>query len=127
MNKKLIERYYDVCSDFNDSLSLIAILLIINKKSELSFPDLKTLLNELEFEEDIVNHIEDLTLSIKSEDMGRLIRLISPIDKLFVRERPRDVPSVITKGREKFKTKSIRLIKCPKSKKITIGLFGDTL
>lgn len=127
MNKNLIERYYDTCSDFNDSLSLIAILLIINKKSELTFPELKNLLNELEFEEDIIDHIEDMALSIESYDMGRLIRLLSPIDQLFVREKPRDIPSVITKGREKFKTKSIRLVKCPKSKKITLGLFGDTL
>lgn len=127
MSKNLIERYYDTCSDFNDSLSLIAILLIVNKKSELTFPELKNHLSELAFKADTIDSIEELALSIESSDMGRLIRLLSPIDLLFVRERPRMIPSVITTGREKFKTKSIRLVKCPKSKKITIGLFGDTL
>lgn len=105
MDKRLVERYYDISSDFNDSLSLIAILLIINKKSELTFPELKTHLNELEFKKDMIDNIEEIALSTESHEMGRLIRLLSPIDQLFVREKPRDIPSIITEGRKKIKTK----------------------
>lgn len=123
MNKRLIERYYDVSSDFNDSISLIAILLIIHKKSELTFPELKTKLSELEFKDDTIDSIEELALSIQSHDMGRLIRLLSPIDNLFVRERPREIPSVITEGRKKMKKKMIKLVRCPKTKKCSLGLF----
>jgi len=127
MNKQLIDRYYDLTSDFNDSLSLIAILLIIHKKSELTFPELKTQLNELEFKADTIDNIEDIALTTESHDMGRLIRLLSPIDQLFVREKPRDIPSTITEGRKKFKKKIIRIVKCPKTKKRSFGLFGDAL
>lgn len=127
MDKRLVERYYDLSSDFNDSLSLIAILLIIHKKSELTFPELKTQLNELEFKSDTVDNIEDIALTTESHDMGRLIRLLSPIDQLFVRERVRNIPSSITEGRKKFKKKIIRIVKCPKTKKRSFGLFGDNL
>lgn len=113
MDKRLVERYYDISSDFNDSLSLIAILLIINKKSELTFPELKTHLNELEFKADIIDSIEEIALSTESHDMGRLIRLLSPIDQLLVRERVRNIPSSITEGRKRIKLK-----KKIKSKKI---------
>jgi len=126
MNKHLIDRYYDLASDFNDSLSLIAILLIINKKSELTFPELKTQLSELEFNSDMIDSIEEVALLIESHDMGRLIRLLSPIDQLFVRERPRDIPSIITKGREVMKRRIIRAVKCPK-KKGSFSLFGDVI
>lgn len=127
MDKRLVERYYDISSDFNDSLSLIAILLIINKKSELTFPELKIHLNELEFKKDLIDNIEEISLTTESHEMGRLIRLLSPIDQLFVRERPRDIPSVITEGRKKFKKKVIKMVRCPKSKKVSYGLFGDVL
>lgn len=127
MDKRLVERYYDISSDFNDSLSLIAILLIINKKSELTFPELKTHLNELEFKSDTIDNIEEIALTTESHDMGRLIRLLSPIDQLFVREKPRDIPSIITEGRKKMKKKIIRMVKCPKTKKCQYGLFGDSL
>lgn len=127
MNKRLVERYFDIASDFNDSLSLIAILLIIHKKSELTFPELKTHLNELEFKTDTIDSIEEIALTTESHDMGRLIRLLSPIDHLFVRERPRDIPSIITEGRKKMKKKVIRMVKCKKTKKGQYGLFGDTL
>lgn len=105
MKKEVIERFYDITSDFNDSLSLIAILLIVNKKTELNFIDLKYKLCELEFNSDMIDDIEEVSLSIRSEDLGRLIRLISPIDGLFVREKPRDIPSVITEGRKRYKNK----------------------
>lgn len=123
MDKRLIERYYDISSDFNDSISLISILLILNKKSELTFPELKNNLSELEFKSDTVDSIEDVALSIESHDMGRLIRLLSPIDQLFARERPRDIPSVITEGRKKMKKKVIKMVKCPKTKRCSLGLF----
>lgn len=127
MDKRLVERYYDISSDFNDSLSLIAILLIINKKSELTFPELKTHLNELDFKADIIDSIEEIALSTESHDMGRLIRLLSPIDQLFAREKPRDIPNIITEGRKKMKKKVIRMVKCKKIKKGSFGLFGDML
>lgn len=125
MDSKLINRYYDIASDFNDSISLIAILLIINKKSELSFPELKEYLGNLELGLKIVEDIEDIALSIQSSEMGRLIRLLSPIDLLFVREKPRDIPSIITKGRENIKKRLIKIVKCPKTKKNQFGLFGE--
>ena len=121
MDKRLVERYYSVASDFNDSLSLIAILLIIHKKSELTFPELKTHLNELEFKADIIDSIEEIALSTESHDMGRLIRLLSPIDQLFVRERPRMIPNVITLGRERIRTKK-KAIK-NKTKQRVLNLF----
>ena len=127
MDKRLVERFYSLASDYNDSLSLIAILLIIHKKSELTFPELKTQLNELEFKVDTIDSIEDMALSIESHDMGRLIRLLSPIDQLFVRERPREIPSTITEGRKKFKKKVIKMVRCPKNRKVSYGLFGDVL
>lgn len=119
MNIQLIERFYDIASDFNDSISLIAIMLIVTKRSELDFVTLKGVLCDLEFEASLVDHIEDLACSTPSHDMGRLIRLLSPIDKLFVREKPRDIPSIVTKGREKMKTK-----KKPKPRAVKLhGLF----
>ena len=127
MDSKLINRYYDIASDFNDSISLIAILLIINKKSEMTFPELKSYLSDLDLDLKTVEDIEDITLSIQSSDMGRLIRLLSPIDLLFVREKPRDIPSIITTGRENIKKRIIKIIKCPKTKKNQFGLFGEKL
>lgn len=116
---ELVERFYDIASDFNDSLSLIAIMLIVTKRSELDFVELKTTLCDLEFDGALVDQIEDLACSTPSHDMGRLIRLLSPIDKLFVREKPRDIPSIITKGREKMKNK-----KKPKPRAVKLhGLF----
>jgi len=105
VNKASLNRFYDVASDFNDSLSLIGILLIIHKKTDLDFVDIKHKLAELECDDEMIDHIEDLSLSIPSEDMGRLIRLIAPIDKLFARDKPRDIPNIITIGREQFKGK----------------------
>jgi hypothetical protein len=125
MNKKLIDRYYEIASDFNDSISLISILLIINKKSELTFPELKAHLVDLDFNSDLLDDIEDVALSIESQELKRLVRLLSPIDQLFVRERVRNIPSVITEGRKKMKKKTIRVVKCKKTKKITLGLFGE--
>lgn len=119
MKIKLIERYYDIASDFDDSISLIAIMLIITKRSELDFPTLKANLCDMEFDSMLVDQIEDMALSIPSGEMGRLIRLIGPIDQLFIRERPRDIPSVITSGRAKMKTK-----KKPKPRAVKMsGLF----
>lgn len=119
MKIELIERYYDIASDFNDSISLIAIMLIVTKRSELDFPTLKATLCDMEFDSGMVDQIEDMACSIPSADMGRLIRLLSPIDQLFVRERPRDLPSVITAGRAKMKNK-----KKPKPRAVKLcGLF----
>ena len=102
---QLIERFYDISSDFDDSISLIALALIFTKRSDLDFVTLKNKLCDLELTQELIESIEDLAISTLSEDMLRLIRLISPIDNLFVRERPRDIPSVITAGRAKMRTK----------------------
>lgn len=119
MKIELIERYYDIASDYNDSISLIAIMLIITKRSELDFPTLKASLCDMEFNSEMVDQIEDMACTIPSADMGRLIRLLSPIDHLFVRERPRDIPSVITEGRVRMKSK-----KKPKPRAVKLyGLF----
>lgn len=119
MHIQLIERFYDIASDFNDSVSLIALMLIVTKRSDLDFVTLKGILCDLEFDRALVDMIEDMALSIPSHDMGRLIRLVGPIDQLFVRERPRDMPSVITAGRAKMKTK-----KKPKPRAVKLsGLF----
>ena len=119
MHIQLIERFYDIASDFNDSVSLIALMLIVTKQSDMDFVTLKGILCDLEFDREMVDLIEDMALSIPSRDMGRLIRLIGPIDQLFVRERPRDIPSVITLGRAKMKTK-----KKPKPRAVKLsGLF----
>lgn len=119
MHIHLIERFYDIASDFNDSVSLIALMLIVTKRSDMDFVTLKGILCDLEFDAKLVDMIEDMALSIPTGDMGRLIRLIGPIDQLFVRERPRDIPSVITAGRAKMKTK-----KKPKPRAVKLsGLF----
>lgn len=121
----LITRYYDISSDFNDSISLMVMLLIINKKSELEFHELKDTLSNLEFDDVLLDNLEDVALNIESHDMGRLIRLLSPVDKLFVREKPRDIPSVVTEGRKKIKKKCIRMVKHKKTNKKVFSLFKD--
>lgn len=110
MKLELIERYYDIASDFNDSISLVAVLLIIHGKTDLNFVDIKKQLSELEFDKSTIDAIEDIACSTPSHEMGRLIRLLSPIDQLLVRDRPREIPSVITLGRQKLKRE-------PKTKK----------
>lgn len=110
MDINLITRYYDISSDFNDSISLMVVLLIINKKSELEFHELKDTLSNLEFDDVLLDNLEDVALNIESHDMGRLIRLLSPVDKLFVREKPRDIPNIVTEGRKKIKKKCISMV-----------------
>jgi len=119
VKKASLERFYSLASDFNDSLSLMAIMLIVHKKTDMDFVEVKGRLAELECDDCMIDSIEDLSLSIPSQDMGRLIRLLSPIDGLMVRERPRDIPSPVTLSRKSAKVK----VSKPKARKIYGTLF----
>lgn len=79
----MINRYYDIASDFGDSLCLIAILLIINKKTDLNFVEMVEMLNSLKFDGGTLDNMEDLALMINNNDMRVFIKQILPLDRLI--------------------------------------------
>lgn len=83
-----IDRFYSVTADFNDNLSLIAILMVVTDRTQLGYIDFKQKLSSLCCE-DIIDTIEELSLSIDAKEMRRLIEKLGPIEELFIRERPR--------------------------------------
>ena len=71
MKLELIERYYDIASVFNDSISLIAVLLIIHDKTDLNFADIKEQLSELEFGKSTIDAIVRSRCSVSKANARR--------------------------------------------------------
>ncbi len=81
----LISRFYDEASVFDDSLIIIALFLIFNKKTDDNIIELKTKLEDLVLSDSIVDSMIELQENYRSKEFKQIVNQLSDIDGLIQR------------------------------------------
>lgn len=81
----LISRFYDEASVFDDSLIIIALFLIFNKKTDDNIIELKTKLEDLVLSDSIVDSMIELQENYRTKEFKQIVNQLSDIDGLIQR------------------------------------------